>query len=171
MAGPLLAHRLPTTRLTVIACAVAVATAAAAETGESGLPLPRFVSLDAAEVNARAGPGLNYPVNWVFLRRSMPIEVTAEFDEWRLVRDIAGAQGWIHRNLLSGRRSVVVIDGEQPVLAEPEADSRLVARAEDGAQGYLLSCAGAWCRVQFGRIKGWIARARLWGVYPDEDVR
>ena len=53
----------------------------------SGLPLPRFVSLRSAEVNMRAGPSVRYPVEWVYRRAGLPVEVIAEFDTWRKVRD------------------------------------------------------------------------------------
>ena len=68
----------------------------------------RFVSLRADEVNVRAGPGVRYPVKWVFVRKLMPVEVIAEFDTWRKIRDWEGAEGWVHRAMLSGRRSIVV---------------------------------------------------------------
>src|SRR3990167_9515481 len=70
----------------------------------SGLPLPRFVSLRAEEVNMRAGPGVRYPVDWVYKRKNMPVEVIAEFGTWRKVRDIQGTQGWIHQSMLSSNR-------------------------------------------------------------------
>ncbi|MDP7625068.1 MAG: SH3 domain-containing protein, partial [Rhodospirillales bacterium] len=69
----------------------------------TGKPLPRFVSLRADEVNLRTGPGVRYPVDWVYQRKNLPVEVIAEFGTWRKVRDVQGSQGWIHQSLLSSR--------------------------------------------------------------------
>ena len=53
-----------------------------ATAGDSGLPLPRFVSVKAERANVRAGPGLRYPVAWVFVRKGVPVEVFEEFDQF-----------------------------------------------------------------------------------------
>jgi SH3-like domain-containing protein len=146
------------------------APAAAGEDGASGLPLPRFVSLAADKVNARTGPGLRYPVSWVFLRRAMPVEVVAEFEQWRRVRDHDGAEGWVHQAMLSGRRTVAVIGEERTLHSGPSAAAAQVARAEAGVQGRLYRCRGEWCEVALGSLRGWMRRAHLWGVYAEETV-
>ncbi len=148
-------------------CLTAVCAIAAAD---SGLPLPRFVSLKAGEVNARAGPGFRYPVSWVFLRKDMPVEVVEEFGQWRRVRDIEDAGGWVHQRLLSGRRGVMVAGEEHDLYREPDTSALLAARAEAGVQGRLLSCSGAWCQVDLAGHRGWMPRAHLWGVYDGETV-
>ncbi len=74
----------------------------------TGLPLPRYVSLRAEEVNMRTGPGVRYPVDWVYKRRNLPVEIIAEFGTWRKIRDVEGAQGWIHQSMLSNRRTFSV---------------------------------------------------------------
>ena len=148
--------------------AAVAAAAAAAEPGASGLPLPRFVSLSADRANLRTGPGFRYPIAWVFLRRAMPVEVVGEFEQWRRIRDRDGAEGWIHKALLSGRRTVTVIGGERGLRSDPHAASPLRARAEAGVQGRLLACRGDWCELRAGGVRGWIPRGHLWGVYAGE---
>ncbi len=140
---------------------------------QSGLPVPRFVTLRSGEVNVRTGPGSRYPVEWVFVRPHMPVEVVAEFDTWRKIRDHDGSEGWVHQSLLSGRRGLIVTGEEpRPVRAEPRADAPLVARAEPGVIGRLRHCpaAAAWCEVQLGGYRGWMARSDFWGAYPEEAV-
>lgn len=156
--------------LRIILAALCMAAAGAIAAADSGLPLPRFVSLKAGEVNARAGPGFRYPVNWVFLRKDMPVEVLEEFGQWRRVRDIEDAGGWVHQRLLSGRRGVIVAGGEHVLYRDPDTSARLAARAEAGVQGRLLSCSGAWCQVDLAGHRGWMPRAHLWGVYDGETV-
>ena len=74
----------------------------------TGLPIPRFVSLKASEVNARVGPGPDYQIAWVFKRAGLPVEVLAEFESWRQVRDSDGVTGWVAAPLLSARRTAIV---------------------------------------------------------------
>src|SRR5262245_37242621 len=71
----------------------------------SGLPLPRFASLRSDEANVRSGPGTRYPIDWVFRRKGMPVEIVAEYENYRKIRDWQGASGWVHQSLLTGKRS------------------------------------------------------------------
>ncbi|MDP6953480.1 MAG: SH3 domain-containing protein [Alphaproteobacteria bacterium] len=135
---------------------------------ETGLPLPRFVSLGAEEVNLRTGPGLRYPVAWVFVREDMPVEIVAEFEQWRRVRDFEGAEGWVHKAMLSGTRTVLVLGDGRPLRARPDPASRVLARAEARVQGRLHSCRSVWCEVTLHSYRGWMQRTYLWGVYPEE---
>ncbi len=137
---------------------------------EAGLALPRFVSLRSDEVNLRTGPGTTYPVEWVYVRRGLPVEIIAEFDNWRKVRDIEGTVGWIHKSLLSGKRMAVILGEEETLHQSPDATARVVLKAARGVLGEIIACKGAWCRLEITEIKGWIRRDRLWGVYPTEEL-
>lgn len=152
--------------------AVAGAGAQGRETGEStGLPIPRFVSLRANKVNLRAGPGLRYPVEWVFRRRDLPVEVVDEFNAWRQVRAWDGTLGWVHAVMLQGKRTARVL-GEAPrlLLADPTPEAGPVALVQPGAIGTLERCEGAYCRVDFGELTGWMPRQSVFGVYNGETL-
>ncbi len=71
--------------------------------------ITRFASLRADDVNVRAGPGVRYPVKWKFVQRNMPVQVIAEYDTWRKIRDWEGAEGWVHRAMLSSKRSLIMV--------------------------------------------------------------
>jgi SH3-like domain-containing protein len=143
----------------------------AAEDEASGPKLPRFVSLDADRVNLRTGPGSRYPIEWVLTRRGMPVEIIAQFENWRRVREWDGTTGWVQQNLLTGRRHVVVAKGDaRPIHRHPDPASALVARAEPGVVARLTQCRAEWCRIEAQSVSGWMRRADLWGVYPDEKV-
>jgi len=146
-------------------------TAIAAEPDNNALPVPRFVSLHADRVNLRTGPGDRYPIDWVLTRRDMPVEIVAQFEHWRQVRDWEGTKGWVHQRMLSGKRDVIVKGGgTRPLHRAPDQDARVVARAEPGVVAKLLECQGGWCRIDAGDTTGWVRRADVWGVYPDETV-
>ena len=134
----------------------------------TNLPLPRFVSLKASEGNARRGPGLTHRIDWVFKRRNMPLEITAEFGHWRRVRDRDGAGGWIHFRLLSGVRTVIVDQDMIALYNKPDAESRINARLESGVIARLGNCLPDWCRITAGGYGGWTPKSTIWGVKPDE---
>lgn len=153
-----------------LACAAALLLAGLPALAESqrgpvtNLPLPRFVSLKAAEGNARRGPSLNHRIDWVFTRRNMPLRVVAEFGHWRRVEDSEGQGGWIHYSLLSGTRTVLVEKDRAQFHTRPDAGSEVVAEAEAGVIGWLEECLGDWCRIRAGGRPGWVAKGDLWGV-------
>jgi SH3-like domain-containing protein len=93
--------------------ALAAGAAAAAQSegpkGPSGLPVPRFVSLKAERVNVRSGPTKDNDVNWVYTRAGLPVEIIAEYDNWRRIRDWEGGEGWVLHSLLSGRRTALIL--------------------------------------------------------------
>ncbi len=106
--------------------------ASSLQAADDKLPLPRFVSLRAEEVNVRTGPGVRYPINWVFHKRDLPVEIVAEFENWRKVRDVDQAEGWVHQSMLSGRRSIVIVGGVRDLKSDPTAASTAIARLEPG---------------------------------------
>lgn len=136
----------------------------------TGLPLPRYVTLKTSEGNARRGPGLGHRIDWVFTRAGMPLKVTAEHENWRRVEDADGAVGWIHYALLSGSRSVIVMQDMAEVRAAPDPRAEVVMQAELGVIARLLECRGGWCRLAAGGMRGWLPDRALWGVEPGETV-
>ena len=143
---------------------------ATAKGPKTGLPLPRFVSLRAGEVNLRTGPGARYPVEWVLVYRHMPVEIIAEFDTWRKIRDWQGTVGWVHQSMISGNRWVIVREGRQPLRRAGEKDAPIIARIEQKVIGRLKECREQWCEIDFSGFTGWMRRNQVWGVYPGETV-
>ncbi len=138
---------------------------------ETKLPIPRFVSLRSGEVNLRTGPGTTYPVDWVFVRRGLPVEIIAEFDVWRKIRDWQGTVGWVHQSMLDGRRMARITGADRELRNEPAEDAAVVARLSQGVIGRLLECEAAWCMIDAEGYRGWLKRDEFWGTYPDEKVQ
>jgi len=157
--------------LGVLAAAFVVAAPAAAAEGEAGQKLPRFVSLRSDQVNLRVGPGENYPIEWVLTRKEMPVEIVKEFENWRMIRDWQGTEGWVHERMLTGKRAVVVKGGIRTLHRQPDPASPPVARAQPGVVAKLLECRSDWCRIDAADHAGWVQRGDLWGVYPEEIVQ
>ncbi len=151
------------------------APAAQAETRKNALPVPRFVSLKSDKVNVRRGPSSDQAIVWVFSRAGLPVEIIAESDNWRRVRDSEGADGWVYHSLLSGRRTVLVApwskgEASVPLYASRSTGSRAVAALEAGVLGNVMSCDGEWCEVSVDDYSGYVQQDKLWGVYRGEQV-
>jgi SH3-like domain-containing protein len=140
----------------------------------SGLPVPRFVSLKSDRVNARSGPNKDQDVRWVYTHIGMPVEVTAEFENWRRIRDWEGAEGWVYHSLLSGKRTAVVVpkskDELVPLYESADLESSVSARLQSGVLGTIKSCNGNWCQFSGKGFDGYVRQERLWGAYPNEKV-
>lgn len=144
----------------------------AASPNPSGLPIPRWVSIRAGEVNLRTGPGARYPIDWVLQRKSLPVEVVGEFENWRKIRARDNTEGWVHKSMLSGQRTATVAVAQARILSEPESRAPVAAFVEEGVTLMLESCQGDWCDVAIPShgVKGWIPRAALWGLHDGEVV-
>lgn len=156
-------------------------TTAEAWAQQTGLPLPRFASTRSSPINVRVGPGTRYEVAWVYVKPGTPVEIIQEYDTWRKVRDFDGSEGWIHQNLLQGKRSGLVAPwraGEQIALYSGK-------REDGGVRAYLpagfvvdiTECDGTWCAVSATdhplgvnptTYAGYLPQDALWGVYKDE---
>ena len=136
----------------------------------SGLPIPRFAALRSDEVNVRTGPGARYPIDWMFKRKAMPVEIVAEYENWRKIRDWQGASGWVHQSLLTGKRSFIISGKTASLYKTPAASADVVAKLEPEVLGEIRSCDGDWCRVKVSGVSGWVQRTGLWGVYKSEPI-
>ena len=144
-----------------------------ADEGETGLTIPRFVSLRSNHINARSGPGARYPIEWVYMQKSAPVEIIAEFELWRKIKDWQGSESWVHKSMLSGKRSVKVITpGENNVYAKDDFKAKIIAKVEDEVVGEIEKCPvnNSFCKIKFASITGWVPRQNLYGIYPEEII-
>lgn len=131
--------------------------------------IPRFVITKSDHVNARKGPGAIYPINWVIIRKSEPLKVIAEFDDWRKIEDKIGYAGWIHSSLLSPKRSVIITCKDQCNLYKNgDQSSKQIALLEEGLRCSFEKVKDAFAKVKCNRYKGWIGIENIWGLLDEE---
>lgn len=135
-------------------------------------PIPRFAALRFDDVNMRRGPGPRYPIEWVYKRRDLPVEIEREFDIWRLIRDPDGTRGWVSEASLTGRRTFIVTGADATLRRDASETSGAVAILKAGVIGRIRRCdAGSdWCNVQTGDYRGYLKRAQFWGTQPGEVI-
>jgi len=141
----------------------------------TGLPIPRYVSLKPNDTPMREGPSKEHQIKWVFKRDGLPVEITAEFENWRRVRDSEGAEGWVYHSRLQSKRTALVAPWSKaatlPLYNAAGDASSLVAKLQPNVLTNVESCTGKWCRVNVDGVRGWMKQDQLWGVYPDEPVK
>jgi len=137
----------------------------------TGKVLPRFVSLSQEQAFMRRGPTTQHAIEWVFRREDLPIEVVAEYGNWRKVRDFDGTIGWMNRVVLSNQRTgLVIVDGAK-LFRAPTPDSKLVALMQAGLVGQISRCEQGWCQMKVQELAGWIPQSQLYGVRQGEEFR
>lgn len=143
---------------------------AQAQESEVKNKIPRFVSTRSDEINVRTGPGVRYPIKWVIVREKMPLEVIAEYEDWRKVRDFEQAEGWVHRAMLSPRRTALVKDDKKSIYSKSDNKSSKVAIANKGTILSIKECDGTFCEVEAKSVDGYIEIKNLWGIYENEKI-
>jgi SH3-like domain-containing protein len=157
-----------------LALLLAAGVARAGSDTTSSLPVPRFVSIKADRVNARGGPDKDHDVSYIYTRVGWPVEITAEFEDWRRIRDSDGTEGWVYHSLLSGKRTAVVQMRSKTDLAQlyakPDDKSAVTAQLQVGVLSTVKHCTGSWCEISGDGFEGWVQQNELWGVYPNEKI-
>ena len=134
----------------------------------TNLPIPRYVSLKVKEANVRRGPSLSHKIDWIYKRQNMPLEIYAEYENWRRVRDFEGLGGWVHYTLLSGIRYVLVKNELLEMRLLPSIDAQVIAKVPQHNIATLDKCNKDWCRIIDDGYKGWVPKNGIWGVYENE---
>ncbi len=134
----------------------------------TNLPIPRYVSLKVKEANARRGPSLSHKIDWIYKRQNMPLEIYAEYENWRRVRDFEGLGGWVHYTLLSGIRYVLIKNELLEMRLLPSTDAQVIAKVPQHNIATLDKCNKDWCRIIDDGYKGWVPKNGIWGVYENE---
>ena len=154
------------TLVALIGLAPLLAAAAPADkTTPSGLPVPRYVSLKFADVNARAAPGDDSRLLWVYKTKGLPVQVVAETEEWRRICGPDGGAAWVNRSEIDGRRTLLnQAPTATPIVNAPKAGAKVVALLNSQALARIRKCAPGWCQIRVGALQGWMATDQVWGV-------
>lgn len=139
--------------------------AAAERITPSGLPVPRYVTLKFAKVNARSGPGADHRLLWIYTSRGLPVQIVAETVEWRRVCDPQGNLAWVHRRTTDGKQAVLNLAAAPlPMHRKPKDGAGVAAFLSPHGLASLVKCEDGWCRIKAGGVSGWARETAFWGV-------
>lgn len=132
------------------------------------LSYPYFASLKTSKINARCGPGVSYPIEWVYIKPHTPVEVLEEFEHWRKIRDIHGDEAWVNKTMISKKRTAIVTAEKLPLFEDANEKSPLVANLAKDVQLDLKKCTMGWCQIKIEELKGYVQTLGLFGVGDQE---
>ena len=136
---------------------------------ETGLELPRFVSLKSNDSNIRVGPSKNYPIVIKYITTNFPLKVIDEYDDWRKILDFQNNTGWIHKSLIKGDRYGIIISTKiNNAKLFNAVGGKNIGEISNGSIVNLSKCKPKWCLVIKNNYKGWVNKKYLWGVKKDE---
>ena len=139
---------------------------------ETGLEIPRYVSLKSNDANIRVGPSKNYPIEIKYIKKNYPLKVLEEYEEWRKVEDFKKNIGWIHKSLISGTRTGIVLSNDDKTIKLLNTlDGDIIGEIGKGNIVFLEKCKTDWCFISSGNYKGWIDKKYIWGIKEKEIIK
>ena len=136
---------------------------------ETGLDIPRYISLKSNDVNIRIGPSKNYPIVIKYIKKNFPLKVIDEYEEWRKVEDFKNNTGWVHKSLISGNRTGIISSKNNKIVNVLNTiNGNLIGSIGNGNIVQIKKCKIDWCFVAFQNYKGWINKKYIWGIGQDE---
>ena len=121
-----------------------------------------YLMLKNSKVNVRMGPGLDYPVKFIYKKKYLPVKIIDKKENFRKVIDHKKNSGWIHISQLKKVNSVIVLSN-RILFKKPTFNSKPIANIESGKLFVLEKCKKNWCKVSSQNYSGWINIDNVWG--------
>ena len=139
---------------------------------ETGLEIPRYISLKSNDANIRVGPSKNYPIKIKYIKKNYPLKVLEEYEDWRKVEDFQKNFGWIHKSLISSNRTGILLSNDNKTIKLLNTlNGNVIGEIGRGNIVFLEKCKIDWCLVSFGDYRGWIDKKNIWGVQEKEIIK
>ena len=122
----------------------------------------KFLSLKKNKTNVRYGPGLDYPIKYVYRKINLPVRQIDKKENWRRVTFLDNNSGWIHWSQLKPSNSIITLE-EKILFKKPSSFSEPFARLEKGRLLVIKKCEDEWCNVTTDNFTGWIKIKNIWG--------
>jgi SH3-like domain-containing protein len=122
----------------------------------------KFLSLKKNKTNVRYGPGLDYPIKYIYRKVNLPVKQIDKKENWRRVIFLDNNSGWIHWSQLKQSNSVITIE-EKILFKKPSNFSKPIAKLAKGRLLVIRKCKDSWCSIKTNNYKGWIQIKNVWG--------
>ena len=122
----------------------------------------KFLSLKKNKTNVRYGPGLDYPIKYIYRKVNLPVKQIDKKENWRRVIFLDNNSGWIHWSQLKQANSVIVTK-EKILFKKPSNFSKPIAKLEKGRLLIIRNCEVEWCNIETNNYTGWVKIKNIWG--------
>ena len=121
-----------------------------------------FLSLKNKKVNVRYGPGFDYPIKYIYKKKSLPVKVIDKKENFRRIIDHKKNSGWIHISQLKKSNSLVVLE-DKIIFSKNSKFSKPLFKLERGRLVIVKKCISNWCKIKSGNYIGWLQTQNSWG--------
>jgi len=121
-----------------------------------------FLSLKKNKTNVRYGPGLDYPIKYIYRKVNLPVKLIDIKENMRRVVFLDNNSGWIHRSQLKPSNSIITLK-EKILFKNPSDFSKPVARLDKGRLLVIKRCENSWCNIKTDDYTGWVKTKNIWG--------
>ena len=122
----------------------------------------KFLSLKYSKVNVRYGPGLDYPIKYIYKKKNLPVKIIDKKENFRKIIDLKKNSGWIHWSQLKKSKSLITLN-DKILFKKPSLFSKPILRLQKGRLLIVKKCKKEWCKVESESYLGWIKTNNIWG--------
>ena len=122
----------------------------------------KFLSLKKNKTNVRFGPGLDYPIEYIYRKVNLPVKQIDKKENWRRIVDLKNNSGWIHWSQLKPSNSIIILK-DKILFKERSNFSKPIARLGKGRLLIIKGCEGGWCNIVTDDFSGWVKSDNIWG--------
>jgi len=125
---------------------------------------PRIASIKTSRANLRSGPGKDYPIKWIYIKKKWPLKIIDQLDHWRRIQTINNVKGWFHKSQLSRKKTSLIIYKDY-LRKKPSLNSMKIALLKNKLIVDIIKCKVYWCKIEIKerRFSGWYIKNYLWG--------
>ena len=121
-----------------------------------------FLMLKNSKVNVRMGPGMDYPIKFIYKKKYLPVKIIDKKDNFRKIIDHKKNSGWIHISQLKKSNSLIVLE-DKILFKNSNKFSKPLAKLKKGRLVIVKKCKSKWCKVKVEKYTGWINIKNVWG--------
>ncbi len=123
-----------------------------------------FISIKSKS-NLRAGPGQQYPINWILKLKNMPVKVLEKNSSYTKIELYDGTKGWVWNATTSKKKYYLILENTYIV----DKSKKKVALAKKNVLFDQIRCTEViqneeYCKVSKNNFKGYIAKKSIWGI-------
>ena len=122
----------------------------------------KFLSLKKNKTNVRYGPGLDYPIKYIYRKVNLTVKQIDKKENWRRVIFLDNNSGWIHWSQLKTSNSVITTQ-KKILFKKPSNFSEPLAKLDKGRLLIIKKCENEWCNISTGKYTGWVKIRNIWG--------
>ena len=123
----------------------------------------KFLSLKNEKVNVRYGPGFDFPIKFIYVKKYLPVKIIDTKENFRRIIDHKKNSGWIHVTQLRKANSIIVLE-DKIIFKKNSKFSEPIIKVKKGRLVLVEKCLESWCNIKTDKYDGWLENDNVWGL-------